>query len=171
MSLKCLVVLTCVLTLLGTPFQGHADQILARQKKICPTEELKLLKTFDLVEFYLVYGTDSRFGKFEPLDPGEEFAKLDDGTMWRLFKTEKETPDSEGVLCHKTIMLKSIIKHLNSLAEVKDICQLVLSGNDGVFDSVVVLENEGEKSACQKKLIERLKVFVNYYLNTFANRD
>lgn len=166
------VCLTCLFTLamLCTSIQGQAQQS-AVQPKICPTEELKKLKTFDAVEFYLIYGVDSRFGKFKALDPSEDFANLDDGSTWRLFKTEKESPDIEGVLCYKTIMLKSIIKHINSLAEVHAICKLELSGSNGVFDQVAIIEQEGEKSEYQNNLIARLNVFVSFYLNTFANKD
>lgn len=165
---------TCLLTLLSTPAQSQADEVsyeellTARPIKICPTDEMKKLKTFDAVECYLIYGTDNRFGKFGAVDPIENFAKLDDGSTWRLFKTEKLSPDLEGVLCYKTIMLKSIIKHINSLDEVKGICTLELAGTDGVFDPVIVIEMEGEKNKDQENLILRLNVFVNFYLNIFA---
>ena len=153
---------------------------------ICPTKQgLEQQKTFKAVEDFLIHGADKRFGKFTPLDPRpnpkENLANKENG--WRLFVAENKTVSKdhrtkEIVMCHKTIMLKSIIKTINSLSEVQEICQLHMPGNngvfksdtvtDGAFDTVTLTENAGKKTQEQVALLVKINAFVTDYLNAYA---
>jgi hypothetical protein len=101
-----------------------------KPKLVCPTSVLESLTTLDETITYLCK-KEGRFGIFHPTP------KLDDKKReWRIF----QLADFPAGLCRNTIMLKSIIKHVNSLSEVINASvKLQLSHGDGRTDPVEIV--------------------------------